>query len=128
MIIWFLALLGCLGCLGGSAHVKQLLHDRLHAGSRFFRRVEVAFPVKGKKNQARLVEEGLEIYFADERDAWRMHADGAYSRIGDELAATGDGNGSEELSGNGHPGDESATAEPFAAQDALLERMRKPTM
>lgn len=46
----------------------------------FFRRVEVAFPVAGKKNQRRVILEGLQIYFEDNCEAWDMQPDGSYVR------------------------------------------------
>jgi polyphosphate kinase len=47
----------------------------------FFRRVEVAFPVL----QARLrnrIREDLERYLQDTSNAWLMHSDGSYQRVG----------------------------------------------
>ena len=42
------------------------------------RRVEVAFPVRGKAMKRRVLEEGLQLYLDDNRQAWRMLSDGSY--------------------------------------------------
>jgi polyphosphate kinase len=47
----------------------------------FFRRVEAAFPVKGKKNRERLIREGLRVYRKDTCQAWEMLPDGSYRRL-----------------------------------------------
>jgi polyphosphate kinase len=70
----------------------------------FFRRVEVTFPVTGKKNRARVIEEGLEVYFRDNCQSWEMQPDGTYVRR--------------------TPGNE----EPFSAQAHLLARLSKSTL
>ena len=44
-----------------------------------FRRVETAFPVLDKKLAQRIVDE-LELYLADNTQAWEMAADGSYTR------------------------------------------------
>jgi polyphosphate kinase len=63
-----------------------------------FNRVEVAFPILDKKARKRIMRE-LDIYLADNTQAWMMHADGSYQRL--------------------HPGD----SEPVSAQTVLLERL-----
>jgi polyphosphate kinase len=68
----------------------------------FFRRVEVAFPVSGKKNRERVFEEGLAVYLDDNCDAWAMAADGSYKRL--------------------HPGEERRRS----AQEMLLELLTRP--
>lgn len=68
----------------------------------FFRRVEVTFPVEGKKNRARVLREGIEAYLEDNVDAWDMTSTGEYVRA--------------------RP---AAGAEPRRAQPMLLEGMAK---
>ena len=47
----------------------------------FFRRVEVAFPIEGKKMAQRAIEEGLMAYLEDNTQAWVMESDGRYKRL-----------------------------------------------
>jgi polyphosphate kinase len=47
----------------------------------FFRRVEVAFPIEDKLLRARVVEETLGVYLADNTQAWELQADGSYARL-----------------------------------------------
>ncbi|MFP4561559.1 MAG: RNA degradosome polyphosphate kinase, partial [Thiohalorhabdus sp.] len=63
----------------------------------FFRRVEVAFPIRDPRLRARLLRE-LDAYLRDNTQAWLLHSDGAYRRA--------------------EPGEGEA---PFSAQQALLE-------
>ena len=114
----------------------------------FFRRVEVAFPVTGKKNRARLLEEGLKIYFRDNQDAWEMLVDGTYAPVRgtplgadpDAAAPTDSADGvshadekaSVNGAGNGEEDDEvGAVGIPadgvFSAQEFLLAKLGKPT-
>jgi polyphosphate kinase len=44
----------------------------------FFRRIEVAFPILDRKLKRRVIDEGLRVYLADNRQAWEMDADGGY--------------------------------------------------
>lgn len=44
----------------------------------FFRRIELAFPILDKKLKRRVITEGLQIYFADNQQAWEMDANGSY--------------------------------------------------
>jgi len=46
-----------------------------------FRRVEVSFPIEGKKNRARVIQEGLMILLKDNCQAWEMQTDGSYVRL-----------------------------------------------
>jgi polyphosphate kinase len=62
----------------------------------FFRRIEVCFPVQRESHRARVLAD-LELYLADNCEAWELRADGTYVRR--------------------RPGD----AAPVAAQAALLE-------
>lgn len=66
----------------------------------FFRRVEIAFPVRDEELRRRIWDECLETYLRDDAQAWRMHADGTYERL--------------------EPSDPEA---PFAAQEALMRRL-----
>ncbi len=45
----------------------------------FFRRVEIAFPVRGKKQRSRVMEEGIQAMLEDNCTAWEMLPDGTYS-------------------------------------------------
>jgi polyphosphate kinase len=45
----------------------------------FFRRIEVGFPIERAQHRNRIIEE-LEIYLADNTQAWVLGADGAYQR------------------------------------------------
>jgi len=47
-------------------------------GRNLFRRIEVAFPVLDPQLRSRVIDEGLDIYLADNVDAWDLHADGAW--------------------------------------------------
>jgi polyphosphate kinase len=67
----------------------------------FFRRVELSFPIEGRKNRKRVVREGLEVYLEDNTQAWEMQQDGTYRRV--------------------TPGD----AEPRSAQRRLLKKLAK---
>ena len=49
-------------------------------GRNFFKRVETAFPVEDKKIRQRILEDGLELYLADNSDAWVLQKDGEYKR------------------------------------------------
>ena len=44
----------------------------------FFRRIELAFPILDKKLKRRVITEGLQIYLADNVQAWDMDAEGRY--------------------------------------------------
>ncbi|MCA1779639.1 MAG: polyphosphate kinase 1 [Xanthomonadaceae bacterium] len=54
-----------------------------------FQRVEVAFPVKTPTLAARIIDQSLELAFADNQQAWLLQGDGSYrhsaSEAGDEL-------------------------------------------
>lgn len=49
-------------------------------GRNFFQRVETAFPVEDKKIRQRILKDGLELYLADNSDAWVLRKDGEYKR------------------------------------------------
>jgi polyphosphate kinase len=44
----------------------------------FFRRIEIAFPVRGKKQRSRVIEEGIQVMLEDNCTAWEMASDGTY--------------------------------------------------
>lgn len=46
----------------------------------FFRRVEVAFPIRGKKNRNRVLRESMDALWEDNTQAWDMQPDGSYLR------------------------------------------------
>jgi polyphosphate kinase len=72
-------------------------------GRNMFKRIEVAFPVRDPLLRQRVIDEGLLVYLADNRDAWTLGADGAWTK----LAPRG-------------------RAQPRSAQAELLARMRGP--
>lgn len=47
-----------------------------------FRRIEIAWPVRGAAMRQRVIDECLVPYLHDNQDAWQLHADGHYERIG----------------------------------------------
>src|SRR5260221_765142 len=49
-------------------------------GRNLFKRIEVAFPVRDPALAKRVVDEGLQNYLADSRDAWSLTADCAGKR------------------------------------------------
>lgn len=46
----------------------------------FFRRVEVAFPIKDRRLKRRVIAEGLSGFLGDNQSAWVMQSDGHYRR------------------------------------------------
>ena len=46
----------------------------------FFRRVEVAFPIRDKNLRKRIIDD-LELYLADNTLAWSLQSDGSYARV-----------------------------------------------
>ncbi|MDD3650021.1 polyphosphate kinase 1 [Immundisolibacter sp.] len=64
----------------------------------FFRRVEVCFPILDAALRARVIDE-LELYLADNQQAWELQTDGSYRRV------------------------EAGDAPALSAQQALLERL-----
>ena len=49
-------------------------------GRNLFRRIEVAFPVQDAELKSRVVAEGLDVYLADNCDAWELGADGVWTK------------------------------------------------
>ncbi|MBI5039745.1 MAG: polyphosphate kinase 1, partial [Gammaproteobacteria bacterium] len=47
----------------------------------FFQRVEIGFPVDEQSLRNRIVKEGLELYLADNTQAWVLNKDGEYRRV-----------------------------------------------
>ncbi|MBV9696207.1 MAG: polyphosphate kinase 1 [Gammaproteobacteria bacterium] len=47
----------------------------------FFRRVEVAFPIRRVRHRER-IRRDLDLYLADNCQAWRLRSDGSYERLG----------------------------------------------
>jgi polyphosphate kinase len=54
----------------------------------FFRRVEIAFPVLKEQPRERIFKD-IEIYLADNTNAWELQSDGTYRRVtaGDDVSA-----------------------------------------
>ncbi|MEP7328322.1 MAG: polyphosphate kinase 1 [Betaproteobacteria bacterium] len=50
-------------------------------GRNLFRRIEVAFPVRDPQLRKRVIDEGLRIYLADNRDAWELGPTGVWSKV-----------------------------------------------
>src|SRR5262249_16920177 len=46
----------------------------------FFRRIEVCFPIENERHRQQIVED-LELYLADNCQAWELQADGTYKRL-----------------------------------------------
>jgi polyphosphate kinase len=46
----------------------------------FFRRIEVCFPIENPVHRDRILED-LEVYLADNTQAWELGADGTYTRL-----------------------------------------------
>jgi polyphosphate kinase len=49
-------------------------------GRNLFRRIEVAFPVQDPVLKQRVVDEGLKLCLADNRDAWDLASDGTWTK------------------------------------------------
>jgi polyphosphate kinase len=49
-------------------------------GRNLFRRIEVAFPILDPKLKARVIDEGLKPYLADNQDAWELAAEAIYAK------------------------------------------------
>jgi polyphosphate kinase len=81
---------------GGDAEIFCASADWMERN--FFRRIEVCFPVQRRRHRAQVLED-LELYLADNCQAWVLRADGTYERR--------------------TPG----AAEPISAQSALLETL-----
>ncbi len=45
------------------------------------RRVETCFPIEDPRLRQRVIDEGLQPYLEDDLQAWRLDADGAYTRV-----------------------------------------------
>ena len=49
-------------------------------GRNFFSRVEVCFPIEDEQIRQTILEEGLDLYLADNASAWELKPDGSYQR------------------------------------------------
>jgi len=49
-------------------------------GRNFFSRVEVCFPIEDESTRRAILEEGLDLYLADNANAWELMPDGSYQR------------------------------------------------
>jgi polyphosphate kinase len=47
-----------------------------------FRRIEIAWPIRNPALRQRVIDECLVPYLHDGRDAWSLHPDGSYTRVG----------------------------------------------
>jgi polyphosphate kinase len=47
----------------------------------FFRRVETCFPIEDEQLRARVVDEALLLFLADNTQAWELQQDGSYKRL-----------------------------------------------
>jgi polyphosphate kinase len=47
----------------------------------FFRRVETCFPIEDERLRARVVDEALLLFLADNTQAWELQQDGSYKRL-----------------------------------------------
>lgn len=47
----------------------------------FFRRIETAFPILEPELKRRVIQETLELYLADNHQAWSLQSDGSYVRL-----------------------------------------------
>jgi polyphosphate kinase len=74
----------CYFWAGGSEDVWLSSADWMNRN--FFRRVEVAFPVRDKKLKRRVIDEGLKGYLRPEASVWEMDADGGYRLSGPVLS------------------------------------------
>jgi polyphosphate kinase len=71
----------------------------------FFRRVEIAFPIREPRLKRRVLEESLLLYLQDSRDAWELTSDGSYLRVGEPKVGE-------------------ARSEPASSQQGLLELLQ----
>ncbi len=53
-------------------------------GRNFFSRVEVCFPIEDESTRRCILEEGLDLYLADNASAWDLRPDGSYQRAASE--------------------------------------------
>ena len=89
-------------CFGGGDDAEVYCSSADWMERNFFRRVEIAFPIRDAKLRACLLED-LQVYLDDNIEAWLLQPDGSYER-----ATVADGN-------------------PVCAQTRLLERYTAPS-
>ena len=63
---------------GGESEVWLASADWM--GRNMFRRIEVAFPVLDAELKRRVIDEGLDVYLADNCDAWELGANGEWTK------------------------------------------------
>jgi len=63
---------------GGESEVWLASADWM--GRNMFRRIEVAFPVVDAELKRRVIDEGLDVYLADNCDAWELGANGEWTK------------------------------------------------
>ncbi len=68
-------------CFGNGGTPDVWLSSADWMGRNLFRRVEVAFPIRDPELRKRVIEEGLAVYLADNRDAWALDAKGMWARV-----------------------------------------------
>jgi len=75
----------CYFCWGDAADDEALFLSSADWMSRnMFGRIEIAWPVRDAALRQRVIDECLVPYLHDRQDAWQLHADGSYARIGSE--------------------------------------------
>jgi polyphosphate kinase len=53
-------------------------------GRNMFGRIEIAWGVRDAALRQRVIDECLVPYLHDRQDAWELHADGSYQRVGSD--------------------------------------------
>ena len=66
----------------GEADEALFLSSADWMGRNMFSRIEVAWPVRDPVLRQRVIDECLVPYLHDRQDAWQLHADGSYQRVG----------------------------------------------
>ena len=56
-------------------------------GRNLFRRIEVAFPLRDPELRARVIDEALDAYLADDCDAWELQPDGRWTAVSEVRGA-----------------------------------------
>jgi polyphosphate kinase len=75
----------CYFCWGDAAGDEALFLSSADWMSRnMFGRIEIAWPVRDAALRQRVIDECLVPYLHDRQDAWQLHADGSYARIGSD--------------------------------------------
>jgi len=66
----------------GEADEALFLSSADWMGRNMYGRIEVAWPVRDAQLRQRVIDECLVPYLLDRQDAWQLHADGSYQRVG----------------------------------------------